>query len=183
MELDILKTSLIACICEGGAETVIMDILLDNGLLIFNREQLIEEKILPRTSVKDFERYYLRREYDQKIVILRIIDSRREEFNLNKAYRCQVDVINVITAPEIEMLIIAGKKKYKEFCRSKTKKPSEYCKSILKMKNVKSPSFIKEYFGDTSFLLKSIKEYHRVHKQSNNEIALFDLLKNKNSLN
>ena len=183
MRLDILKTSLIACICEGGAETVIMDILLDNGLLIFNRKQLIDERVIPRTSVKDFERCYLRRAYDQKIVILRIIDSRREEFNLNKAYRCQVDVINVITAPEIEMLIIAGLKKYKEFCRSKTKKPSEYCKSILKMKNVKSPSFIKEYFCDTNFLLKSIKEYHRVHKQSNNEIALFDLLKNKNSLN
>jgi hypothetical protein len=180
MGLDILKTSLIACICEGGAEKVIMDILLDNGLLIFNRGQLINEEVIPRTSVKDFERCYLRREYDQKIVILRIIDSRREEFNLNKAYRCQVDVINVITAPEIEMLIIAGLKKYKEFCRSKTKKPSEYCKSILKMKNVKSPLFIKKYFGDTNFLLKSIKEYHRVHKQSNNEIALFDLLKNKN---
>lgn len=183
MGLDILKTSLIACICEGGAETVIMDILLDNGLLIFNREQLINERILPRTSVKDFERCYLRRAYDQRIVILRIIDSRREEFNLNKAYRCQVDVINVITAPEIEMLIIAGLNQYGAFCRSKTNKPSEYCKSILKMKNVKSPSFIKEYFGDTNFLLKSIKEYHRVHKQSNNEIALFDLLKNKNSLN
>lgn len=180
MGLDILKTSLIACICEGGAETVIMDILLDNGLLIFNRKQLIEGRILPRTSVKDFERRYLRREYEQKIVILRIIDSRREEFNLNKAYRCQVDVINVITAPEIEMLIIAGLNKYKEFCQSKTKKPSEYCKSILKMKNVKSPSFIKKHFGNTNFLLESIEKYHKVHKQSNNEIALFDLLKNKN---
>jgi len=73
MRLDIPKTSLIACICEGGAETVIMDILLDNGLLIFNREQLIDERVIPRTSVKDFERYYLRREYDQRIVILRII--------------------------------------------------------------------------------------------------------------
>ena len=180
MGLDILKTSLIACICEGGAETVIMDILLDNGLLIFNREQLIDERVIPRTSVKDFERCYLRRAYDQKIVILRIIDSRREEFNLNKVYRCQVDVINVITAPEIEMLIIAGLNQYGAFCQSKTNKPSEYCKSILKMKNVKSPSFIKKHFGDTNFLLKSIKEYHRVHKQSNNEIALFDLLKNKN---
>lgn len=28
-------TSLIACICEGGAEKTIMKILLDNDLLIF----------------------------------------------------------------------------------------------------------------------------------------------------
>jgi len=43
MAVDIPKASIIACICEGGAETVIMDILLDNNLLIFDREQLIDE--------------------------------------------------------------------------------------------------------------------------------------------
>lgn len=183
MKLYIPKESLIACICEGGAETAIMDILLDNNLLIFDREQLIDEIVLPRTSVKEFERRYLRREYDQKILILRIIDSRGEAFNLSKAYSCQVDVINVITAPEIEMLIIAGENKYEDFCQSKIKKPSEYCKSILKIKNVKSPKFIKNYFVDINFLVASIKEYHRVHKQKNNEAALFDLLKNKNYIN
>lgn len=136
MRVDIPNTSLIACICEGGAETVIMDILLDNDLLIFNREQLIDESVLPRTSVKEFEKRYLRLAYDQRILILRVIDSRGEEFNLSKAYRCQVDVINVITAPEIKMLIIASKDKYEEFCRSGIKKPSEYCKSKLKIKNL-----------------------------------------------
>ncbi len=70
MRVDIPSTSLIACICEGGAETVIMDILLDNDLLIFNREQLINESVLPRTSVKVFEKRYLRLAYDQKILIL-----------------------------------------------------------------------------------------------------------------
>lgn len=29
--------NLIACICEGGAERAIIDILLDNRLLIFSR--------------------------------------------------------------------------------------------------------------------------------------------------
>lgn len=179
MAVDIPKASIIACICEGGAETVIMDILLDNNLLIFDREQLIDESVIPRTSVKDFERRYLRREYDKRILILRIIDSRSEKFNLSKAYRCQVDVVNIITAPEIEMLIIAGLYKYKDFCQSKMKKPSEYCKSVLKIKNVKSPIFIKKYFKDANFLIESIKEYNRVHKQKNNEAVLFDLLKTK----
>ena len=45
MKLSIPASSLIACICEGGAETEIMNILLDNDLLIFNREQLIEESV------------------------------------------------------------------------------------------------------------------------------------------
>ena len=179
MTVNIPSSSLIACICEGGAETAIMDILLDNDLLIFNREQMIEESVLPRTSVKEFERRYLRMAYEHKILIIRVIDSRREEFNLSKAYRCQVDVINVITAPEIEMLIIASKKKCDEYCRSGVKKPSDYCKNLLGIKNVKSPSFIKDYFSDPDFLIASIKEYHRVHNQKNTEVSLHDLIKTK----
>lgn len=180
MRVNIPNTSLIACICEGGAETVIMDILLDNDLLIFKREQLIDEIVLPRTSVKEFQNRYLRLQYDQRILILRVIDSRREKFNLSKAYRCQVDVIDVITSPEIEMLIIVSQDKYQDFYRSRCKKPSEYCKSILKIKNVKSPTFLKEYFRDPTFLVESIKKYHGLRKQMNKEASLFDLLKNKN---
>lgn len=40
MAVNIPESSLIACICEGGAETAIMDILLNNDLLVFKREQL-----------------------------------------------------------------------------------------------------------------------------------------------
>lgn len=177
MKVDISSSSLIACICEGGAETAIVDILLDNDLLIFNREQLIEESVIPRISVKAFEKRYLRMAYDQKILVLRVIDSRSERFMLSQAYRCQVDVINVITAPEIEMLIIASKHKYDDYARSGIKKPSDYCKCVLGIKNVKSPVYIKKYFGDPTFLINSIKEYHRVHKQKNNEASLYDLIK------
>ncbi|WP_303824613.1 hypothetical protein [Abiotrophia defectiva] len=181
MRIEKAKLKLIACMCEGGAETAIMDILLDNDLLIFNREQLIDETVIPRTSVRTFEKNYLRREYDNKVLVLRVIDSRNEQFNLSKAYRHQVvDVINVITAPEIEMLIIVSENKHKEFCNSEIKKPSVYCKSILKLKDVKSPEFIKEYFSDVKRLVDSIIEYHRVHEQKHNEASIYDLLKNKN---
>lgn len=30
----------IACICEGSAETAIVDVLVDNNLLIFTREDI-----------------------------------------------------------------------------------------------------------------------------------------------
>ena len=118
MTISIPPSGLIACICEGGAETAIMDILLNNELLIFNRNQLIEERVLPRTSAKDFQKRHLRVEYDQKIFILRVIDSRREEFKLSKPYCCQVEIINVIIAPEIEMLIITSMNKYDDYCKS-----------------------------------------------------------------
>ena len=177
MTVNILPSSVIACMCEGGAETAIMDILLDNDLLIFNRSQLIDERVIPRISVRNFEREYLRTEYEQKILILRIIDSRVEKFSLSKPYRCQVEVIDVITAPEIEMLIIVSKKKYDDYCKSNFKKPSEYCKNVLGIKNVKKQEYIRSYFSDPLFLVESIKEYHRIHKMKKTDTSLYDLLK------
>ena len=95
-----------ACICEGAAEGAIIDILVDNGLLIFSREEMLDEKVIRSRTGKNFEEQYLRRGFETKVTVLRILDSHHEKFQLSKAYAHQVDVINVVTAPEIEMLII-----------------------------------------------------------------------------
>ena len=77
---------IVACICEGGAETAIIDMLVDNELLKFSREQMLNED-------------------------------------------------NVVTAPEIEMLIILAEGKYKEYMKkSSSVSPSTFCKQDLKMK-------------------------------------------------
>ena len=44
-----------ACICEGSAEESIIDILLDNHLLIFEREEMIEERVIRCRGGKKFE--------------------------------------------------------------------------------------------------------------------------------
>ena len=59
----------------------------------------------------------MRKEFEGKITVYRILDSRREKFNLSKAYEDKVDVKNVITAPEIEKLIICNEGKIKEYER------------------------------------------------------------------
>ena len=59
--------SYVACIAEGAAETAIMDILLDNNLLVFNREQLIDEQVLSCRSASVFERRYLRKGFNGKV--------------------------------------------------------------------------------------------------------------------
>ena len=96
----------IACICEGSAEAAIIDILLDNRLLCFTRENLLDESVLRCRNAQTFETRYLRKEMNGKISVIRVLDSRRENFKLSNAYAAKVTVINVITAPEIEMLII-----------------------------------------------------------------------------
>lgn len=40
----------IACICEGTAEQGIINILLDNNKLIFDRKDLLEEDVLRSRS-------------------------------------------------------------------------------------------------------------------------------------
>ena len=107
---------------------------------------------------------------------IRILDSRREEFRLSKAYEKKVDVINVITAPEIEMLIIHSEGAYERFKRS-GKKPSEFCKSDLRMHNVKSYDFVKDYFSNPQTLVNAIKEYRRTANIPKGEYSLSDLLK------
>lgn len=44
-----------ACICEGAAESAIMDILLDHGLLIFSRDTEITDIVVKKTSEKHIE--------------------------------------------------------------------------------------------------------------------------------
>ncbi len=131
----------IVCICEGGAEQTVMEMLLDNDRLIFSYDDLLEGELLRCRSAKKFEEQHLRKGFTDKITVLRVLDSRREKFNLSKAYVNKIDVINVITAPEIEMLVIFTEGKYDEYKKS-GKKPSIYCKEDLKYSDVKSAEFL-----------------------------------------
>jgi hypothetical protein len=164
-----------ACICEGSAEAAIIDILVDNELLIFSRSEMLDERVIRCRNAKRFEERYLRKGFDNQISVIRILDSRREEFRLSKAYAHKIDVINVVTAPEIEMLIIISEEMYEKFKRS-GKKPSDFCKSELKMHEVKSYDFVKEYFSNPQKLVKAIKEYRRLSNVQNGEYTLMDLL-------
>lgn len=96
---------------------------------------------------------------------------------MSKAYQTKVDVINVVTAPEIEMLIIFSENKYIEYKKS-GKKPSDFCKQDMKMhKNIKTRGFVEEYFSDPGRLVHAIEDYARVSKVQKGEITLKDLLK------
>ncbi|PKH02540.1 hypothetical protein CXF72_11100 [Psychromonas sp. MB-3u-54] len=166
----------VACICEGSAEQAIMDLLLDFDKLNFNQDQLLEGEIIRTRGAKQFEKKYLRKGFTKKITVLRILDSRTENFKLSKVYVNKVSVIDIITAPEIEMLIIVSEGKYTDFKKSR-KKPSDFCKMELKFRNVKSYDFVKNYFNDINKLIESIFEYKKVSNIKNGEYTIFDLLK------
>lgn len=74
------------------------------------------------------------------------------------------------------MLIIHSEGAYERFKRS-GKKPSEFCKPDLRMHNVKSYDFVKDYFSNPLTLVNAIKEYRRTANIPKGEYSLSDLLK------
>lgn len=169
-------TKYIACICEGTAEEVIIDILLHNDKLIFTKNQLIESKPLRCRDAKTFESRYLRKGFSEKISIVRILDSRKENFKLSRAYQHKVNVVNIVTAPEIEMLVILAEGKYTEY-KSSRKKPSDFCTQDLRLRYVKSRDFVQEYFQDVNKLIAAINDYKRLSNIPKGEYSLADLLR------
>jgi len=167
----------IACICEGDTEQAIIELLLENNSLKFEKKNLLDEKVLRTRAAKKFEEQHLRKQFNKPIKVYRILDSRTEKFKLGRAYEKKVaEIVNIITAPEIEMLIIFNEDTYEDYKKSK-KKPSAYCKEDLNYKNIKQPSFIKEYFSDVNTLITAIKLYRDKKNIPKDEKTLFDLLR------
>ncbi len=172
---ELIEDSYVLCLCEGGAETAIIDMLLDHDKLIFTREDLINNKIHKRECVERIQEKYLGLSYEKPVVIIRIIDSIKEQFKLTKAYKDRYKVYSAATNPEIEILIILDQGALDEYTKKKsTNKPSTYCKEMLGLRNVKSKTFMNEYFTDVEKLIQSIK----MHKKSfgRDHLTIYDLL-------
>lgn len=159
-----------ACICEGAFEQAVIDILLEHRCLIFSNEELLEEETLRTRSAKNFQRRHLNKLMKEKIIIYRIIDSQNEKFNMTGPYIEKVkEVVNIITAPEIEILVIHAEDCYDHYSRSHMK-PSEYVKQHLNFSNVKSYAFAKGYFKNVTDLKNAIRTYHSKTKDKENTL-------------
>ncbi len=180
MSLD-LRGKYIICACEGNAEKAIMEILLDAEALIFRRSDVIDGECIKLRTGEDIARAFLGREYERDISIVRILDREKERFNLPPSYSFsrKIEVCNVVTKPEIEILHIyaAGLTEAYEHAKKNNKglKPSEFCKGYFgKKAHVKSEEFVRSmYEKDVEKLIAAIKkvEYH-----PSNCFVLSDLL-------
>lgn len=154
------QNSYIAIIAEGKGERVIIDILLDNNYLIFNREELLEGAVLTTRNAKQFESSYLNFRLTKPLDIYRIIDSSSDKFVLK---RNDIDLIihDCLTKPEIEMLIIHDIGKYKAF-KNQRLKANEFLKRNLKGYH-KGEKYWHDYFSnDVEKLVRCLK----LHDQS-----------------
>lgn len=175
-----MPNELIACIVEGASERAIIDILLDNHCLSFERDDLLDDQLLHDKAARNartFERRYLSRGYSSPIIVYRILDNpKSDRFELSPMYREKVRVVNVVTSPEIEMLIIHAEGAYDNYSKKKMK-PSVYCKTVLKMPHVKEYEYVKGYFSDIDKLMAALEQYKHCAKRRKGELTIFDLVK------
>lgn len=168
-----MQNKIYALIAEGKGERVIIDILLDNNLLIFGRDELLDRSVITARSEKTFEAKYLNFKFEQELHIFRILDSDNENFNIKHK---NTVVTNILTKPEIEMLIIIDLGLYNEYQKvKKNLKPSVFLKS--KIDYHKGEKFWTSYYqNDVEKLIRNIKEYHRV-RPIKNQMSILDIMK------
>lgn len=177
-----IPNNLVACICEGNAELEIIEMLLEQNLLKFQSSDLLDGQLFTRLmrKPKNLETRYLTQIYEpnQKIEIIRVIDSRTEKYQIKGAFKniLEGEVINCYTSPEIEMLFFLNEGKYENYQRS-NKKPSSYCTEDLKFgKGIKQKGFMKNYFSEMADLLNALQLYHQ-KRPVKSEDTIYSLLK------
>jgi hypothetical protein len=175
MLVNLPENGLVLFSCEGGFETVAVKKLLTSGKLILSKDDVIG--IASDRSIADIQRDYLGFDYgDRPVTILRIVDSPSKRFALGRLYRERFEVKSVFTRPEAEILVIINEGCYSDYSKRKNRmKPSVYCKQILGMKNVKSVSFLEQYWN-VDALADSAREYRRLSNMGKGELCIADLL-------
>ena len=170
--------------CEGTAEQVAVDILLEADALVFSEADVVDVTRLRKAS--DIQDNYLNLDYDWPVCIVnldydwpvcivRVLDSRKERFKLGNLYAGRFPVVSYVTHPEIEVLAIIREGSWRRWHGGRMK-PSDFCKQELGMHEVKREGFLKSYW-DADSLTAAAREYKRLSKIPKGELCLADLIR------
>lgn len=166
-----MKRRLIAIIVEGGSERTIINLLLENNLLKFQTDDLLDGRPISERNGSKFAKKFLTLDLENKMVsIIRVLDSHNEKFKLSEPYRKKIDgdPTDIYTSPEIEILFIIYMGDYERFKNQKSGRkltPNAWCKRNYKMKNVKSPEFVRNFWESRlPELVEAIGEYSKLSK-------------------
>ncbi|MEC4184716.1 hypothetical protein VJ918_07835 [Adlercreutzia sp. R21] len=183
--IDVSPDDYVACICEGPSETTVMNLLLEEGALCFDKGQLLDGKLLPSKFFRDpklFVDRYLTMDFEgRKICVLLIQDRKNTKYAIRNPYLEKVGIVAyVITAPEIEMLMIHSRGLYNDYKkRSSHIKPSVYLAEQTKTSTakIKSEGYIRQFYGSHNLV-----EAIRTHKKKSQNLGgdkyfLADLLR------
>lgn len=152
--------------CEGTAEKVIIQRLVEDARLLVPEEHVVRDlDDRPYTddrTVKKIQRDFLGFNYPHGLMIVRIVDVNPGSFVLPRLYREQVLVRDVVTRSEIEVLVLVREGAYQDWYqhgKSKGLSPSQWCIQHLGLKAIKTRGFLEDYWSDPKVLVKAIRDY------------------------
>lgn len=177
----------ILLMCEGQNEEAILNILLDNNLLIFTRDDLIG---LKPYAIRQLNHPVIKSELKHngsQVKVYRIGDKQNDKLVIPsdlKKIIIKDEIYKYCTKPEFEILMILNEKLEKEYEKVKSKmSPKSFAKENIKLNGRKydqSTEFIKLYYGGKNVknLIKNIKKYKTYKKHNKkDELYLADILK------
>lgn len=165
---DILSSRFVLFSCEGTAEGVVVQVLYDNDLLIVPRERVVKDALIvdrPYTrkrKASEIANDYFSMNYEtagaEGLAVARIVDSNAPKFEFPKRRQNGTKVLNFVTRPEIEMLVIHAEGAYRDWGnatrRDRQLRPNEFCKQRLGLDKIKEKDFLEEYWGNGEKLVK-----------------------------
>ncbi|MBU7555602.1 hypothetical protein KGP43_08495 [Pediococcus ethanolidurans] len=184
---------------EGAAEAAIIDILLENNLLVFSKDELIMsangERYQQGLNERKFARDFLRRDFgSNKIHMHIVLDKLNFSTKLHKLSDQVGNVTCYVTREEIESIQLFARSdwnaqfiKYKDNHTGKEAKPSAFFKNNegLGIKNIKKYDYVYNLWGnrvaDLQDAIKQVKinmiQKHSLRGLGNDKKYLADLLK------
>ena len=177
----------ILLLCEGKNEEKLLNILLDNDCLLFNRDQLIAGRPVPLPSnIKTPFVVSSVLHNGEAIDIVRVKDSQQDNVKIPskiKHLASSERVYDYCTKPAIEILLIQNEGLLDKYMKVKSKKDiKDFAKENIVYNGIRynnSTEFYELYYGGKRLpiLLDNIRTYKSKHNNKRNEKYLADLLK------
>lgn len=118
---------------EGECEKGILDAILEKNLLKYEQQELFYEQIFHLRQIRDKQIIMFNQlPKNEMVTIIRVGDTLTDELKIPRDIKNKVvEIIDIYTKPELEMIYIIHKNKFNEFIKIKSKvKASIFLKQI-----------------------------------------------------
>lgn len=175
----------IACFYEGTTEKAILDLLIDKGKLIFERDNLVDESFLPaqnlaKKNINNFSERVLSQVSASDKMDIVVVQDRNIVPVFPKIYSDKIGNIVILqTKPEIEMLLIHHYGWFNEYQKVKSKvNPKKFLAQKLQKpeKAITSYKEIQKSYTAEMFV-EAIVAHAKVSQTDGNAKQLVEILK------
>lgn len=181
---DITEYKYIFITCEGTNEEAVFNYIEQEGKFVISDPETYSKDFIKSHTTNSRKRLIntiFEHSFDGPVAILDIRDRIKEDWKINKRdremmARKEIDIIPVVTYPEIEILLINNDEEcYKQWVNKKNKfKPSEFCKMYYNDNVKDGKSFLNHFSSFEDF--EKVCNLYKADNGSDEYLTLSDLI-------